>query len=153
MAKKHQNFVNVGANHGFYVFSLQHEFAQIVAVEAQNDNIQVIGKNVDTNDLHNKVFIAPYAASEKKEVLKFFGAGSGGSLLKGFNQQHDTGVYVQSINLDELIPLHVGAASTLYLIDVEGAEWKVLKGAESLISSPNSVFVIEICCREFMERD
>lgn len=153
LAKNYNNFVNVGANHGFYVFSFHHEFKQIVAVEALHHNIQAIAKNVEKNNLHNKVFIAPYAASEKKEVIRFFGTGSGGSLLKGFNKQYDDGVFVQAVNLDELIPLHFKDESTLYLIDVEGAEWQVLKGAKNLISSPNSVFVVEICCREFMPNE
>lgn len=153
LAKKYDNFVNIGANHGFYVFSLQHLFTRIVAVEALYENVQMIGKNVFENDLQDKVFIAPFAAFEKKEVLKFYGAASSGSLLRGFNQQYDSGVYVQAISSDELMPSDFGKSGALYLIDVEGAEFSVLKGAEKLIGARNSTFVVEVSCREFMPNE
>lgn len=153
LAKKYDNFVNVGANHGFYVFSFQHLFTRIIAVEALYENVQLIGKTTFENSLQDKIFIAQFAAFETTKVLKFYGAASGGSLLKGFNQQYDQGVYVQAISLDELIPYDFGESGALYLIDVEGSEFSALKGAEKLISARNSTFVVEVSCREFMPNE
>lgn len=153
LAKKYDNFVNIGANHGFYVFSLQHLFKKIIAVEALYDNVQIIGKNAFENNLQDKVFINQFAAFETTKVLKFYGAATGGSLLKGFNHQYDRGVYVQAISLDKLIPSDFEESGALYLIDVEGSEFSVLKGAEELIGLRNSTFIVEVSCREFMPNE
>jgi FkbM family methyltransferase len=153
LAQKYDYFVNVGANHGLYVFSLQHHFKKIIAVEALHENIQLIGKNVLTNGLQSKIFIAPFAASKDDRILKFYGASTGGSLVKGFNQQFDEGVYVQAVSIDDLVLPHLDNKDALYLIDVEGAEWDVLQGAKGVISNSNSTFVVEISCRGFMPNE
>lgn len=44
LAQEYDNFVNIGANHGFYVFSLQHFFSRVIAVEALYENVQMLGK-------------------------------------------------------------------------------------------------------------
>jgi FkbM family methyltransferase len=153
LAQKYDYFVNIGANHGLYVFSLQHYFKKIIACEALHENIQLIGKNILTNSLQSKIFIAPYAASKDKKILKFYGASTGGSLVKGFNQQFDDGVYVQAISIDDLVHSHLADKDALYLIDVEGAEWDVLQGAKRVISNSKSTFIVEISCRGFMPNE
>lgn len=113
----------------------------------------MIGKNILTNSLQSKIFIAPYAASKDKKILKFYGASTGGSLVKGFNQQFDDGVYVQAISIDDLVHSHLADKDALYLIDVEGAEWDVLQGAKRVISNSKSTFIVEISCRGFMPNE
>lgn len=153
LSKEYDNFINVGANHGFYIFSLQHNFKKNIAVEALRDNSEIIAKNIFNNNLHNRVLLYPLACSEKNEVLNFYGASSGGSLLKGFNEQYDDGSFVQAIKLDQIKNSHLKDEPALYLIDVEGAEYNVLQGATKIIEAANSTFVIEICCREYMPNE
>lgn len=153
LSKGHDNFINVGANHGFYIFSLQHNFKKNIAIEALRDNSEIIAKNIFINNLQKRVFLHPLACSEKNEVLNFYGASSGGSLLMGFNEQYDDGSFVQAIKLDQIKNLHLKDESALYLIDVEGSEYSVLKGATKIIEAANSTFVIEICCREYMPNE
>ena len=153
LSKGYDNFINVGANHGFYIFSLQHHFQKCIAIEALRDNAEVIAKNIFNNNLHSKVMLYPLACSDKNEVMNFYGASSGGSLLRGFNEQYDDGSFVQATKLDQLKDTELQDESALYLIDVEGSEYNVLMGAKKIIEAVNSTFVIEICCREFMPNE
>ena len=110
-------------------------------------------KNIKENGLERKVLVYPVAVGSYESLVTFYGASTGGSLLKGWNQQTDHGITVAQHSLDNLVYQKIAELKVrpLFLIDVEGAEFDVVKGANKIINHiPEAIFCIEIPCREFM---
>lgn len=144
-------FVNVGANHGVYCLKFVDKARTVFAVEALAHNLRFLYKNVRENGLQERIFVLPVAAGSKPMLGTFYGADTGGSLLKGWNQQVDTGVDVPIFPLDMLLQTGLEGTRPLFLIDVEGAELEVVKGASRLIDTlEGAVYCVEIPCVEFM---
>lgn len=146
-----QVFVNVGANHGIYVVRYAKKGKQVIAFEALQENLNLLMKNVKENSLDQNVIVFPLAASCRNQIERFFGMSTGGSLLKGWNQQYDEGQFVQCVTLDYLIFDEIIDKNSVFLIDVEGAEFQVIEGARDIIHKhSNAQFVIEVPTRKFM---
>lgn len=146
-----RTFINVGANHGIYVVRYAKKGKEVIAFEALQENLNLLMKNVKENSLDRNVIIFPLAASCDNQIEKFYGMSTGGSLLKGWNQQYDEGQLVQCLTLDYLLFDKIIDKSSVFLIDVEGAEFQVVEGAKDIISKHNNVrFVVEIPTKKFM---
>ena len=146
-------FINVGANHGVYCLKLSKLSDCVLAFEAFPDNLKLLFKNINENGLKDKIIVYPVAVGSTESLVTFYGASTGGSLLKGWNQQSDFGITLPLHSLDGLIYSKIieKQARPLFLIDVEGAEYEVVKGAFKIISEvPGCIFCIEIPCKEFM---
>jgi FkbM family methyltransferase len=117
-------FVNVGANHGVYCLKFVNKAQVVFAVEALANNLRFLYKNVRENGLQDKIFVLPVAAGSKPSLATFYGADTGGSLLKGWNQQVDTGVDVPIFPLDMLLQVPLQGKRLLFLIDVEVLNWR-----------------------------
>ena len=153
ISEKIDVFVNVGANSGIFCLKLGSYMQRIYAFEPLNDNLKLLMKNIRENHLDKKVTIFPMAVGAKCDIVDFFGASTAGSLLKGWNFQVDKGQMVPCVSLDSILLDKLLKKRALFLIDVEGAEFDVVEGAQNIISSTNSVFCIEIPCREFMPNE
>ena len=94
--------------------------------------------------------VFPVAASSKECLVKFYGASTGGSLLRGWNAQFDDGQDLQAFSLDFLLYDKLLNKKSVFLIDVEGAEFEVIKGAKNIVRDSDSIFCIEIPCCQFM---
>lgn len=144
-------FVNVGANCGIYCLKFARAADKVYAFEALPENLSFIYRNIRQNDLASKVSVFPVAVGQTSGLAKFFGASTGGSLLKGWNQQVDDGIDVPLFSLDALIGYGLQGTKPLILIDVEGAEFEVIKGAKHIVTSiPEAIFCVEIPAKEFM---
>jgi len=87
-------------------------------------------------------------------LVEFFGSSTGGSLIKGWNDQDTLNEIVQLVKGDNLVSSFVcDQSGALFLIDCEAAEYEVLRGLENTIANTNSSFLVEIPCREFMPNE
>jgi FkbM family methyltransferase len=131
-------FVNVGANFGYYICLAQSMNVRAEAVEPVPLNLELLKRNLRSNGYDENVTVHACACGEKTGEMEIFGVGTGASLVKGWarNPKSLRNV-VQIRRLDEIISPESVSDRTLFLVDVEGFELQVMKGAEALLSAPN----------------
>jgi FkbM family methyltransferase len=151
--KESNVFINIGANSGVYCLKMSPFVDRIYAFEPLKDNLNLLFKNINQNNLTEKIVVFPVAVGSKESLVKFYGASTGGSLLRGWNSQFDDGQDLQAFSLDFLLYDKLLNRKSLFLIDVEGAEFEVIKGAKNIVRDSDSIFCIEIPCRQFMPDD
>ncbi len=137
-------FVDVGANLGYYSFLLYDNFEKIISVEPHPRNVALI-ERVKEKYNYNNVKVIPVAVSDKEgETRLYLGIHRGGhSLIRGHRMVSSTKKYilVKTTTLSSLLK-HLEEIS-LVKVDVEGAEWAALKGAEQNLDTIKS-WVIEL---------
>jgi len=129
--------IDCGANMGLSVlyFSKTYPNAKIIAFEPEEDIFPVLESNVKAYNLQN-VTLHKKAVWDEVTTLKFFtDKGMGGSVTNTYKDQEPT--------LVETVPL----ADFLYekvdflKMDIEGAEYKVLKSCSHLLPNVQHLFV------------
>jgi FkbM family methyltransferase len=144
-------FIDVGANIGFYT-CLAHSLGKyVVAIEPQPQNLYCLYANLNNNNCQNaEVF--PLGLSNKPGLLTLYGAsGPSASLVSGWAGYSNNFKSVIPVNtLDTLLGDRFLGKKLFIKIDVEGAEYNVLRGAlKTLCVSPRPTWFIEICLNEF----
>jgi FkbM family methyltransferase len=143
-------FINVGANVGYYCcFALQ-AGRRVVAIEPVPNNLQYLYRNLLINGWDERVEVLPVAIGDRRGLVDIFGGGTAASLLEGW-----AGIpsgYRQTVpltTLDDSVGGRFEDQQRFILIDVEGAELGVLKGAKSLLAAPRKpVWMIEVSIDE-----
>lgn len=145
-------FIDIGANLGYYTCLALQSGKSVVAFEPQQQNLQCLFKNLTANGWQDKAEIFPLALSETPGLLTLYGAsGPSASLIKnwaGYSSSFKKMVPVST--LDNVLAGRFLEQQLFIKIDVEGAEFDVLKGAMEtvkLVSKP--IWLIEICLHEF----
>ena len=145
-------FVNVGANIGYYCCHAIQLSVPTLAFEPSQGNLELLLENVALNGWENQIEVFPLALSSAPSVLKFYGDGTGGSLIPGWAGVPKS--YVSRVpvsTLDLALGRRFLNTPTLFLVDVEGAELSMLEGAAAhLDESQQSVWMIEICISEHL---
>lgn len=142
--KRFDSFVNIGANTGYWPVSVRRFgfTGPIVAVEPDRYNFKILNRNISANNLSN-VVVQRMAVGEFAGNIEIYGFGTGVSSIKGWAGGHSERKQVVPMQtLDTLLSNING--SKLILIDVEGAELGVIKGASSQLSDKNAEFLIEL---------
>lgn len=149
LLRKATVFVNVGANTGYYVCLAREAGARVVAVEPLDQNVQLLQRNVLANGW-NDVEIIPMGLGDRVAVLKLYGGGTAASLVEGWagaSREHYRLVPVTT--LDNVLADRFDGEQLLILIDVEGFELNVLRGAvRQFARRPAPLWFIEICFDE-----
>lgn len=144
--------IDAGANLGYFSLIGAHvvgDSGQVHSFEPIPDNFKRLEKNIGMNQFDKIVRINNQGVWDQKEVLHFglshqtannFGTFSAGS-KENLAHQFDCPVvclddYVQEQKLDRL---------DFIKMDVEGAEWKALLGAEKTLKKFKPHLLIEIC--------
>jgi FkbM family methyltransferase len=133
--------VDVGSNAGYWTLPLASKFAKVVSFEAEPSMREKLLSNIDlNNDLKTKICVVDKAASDSIGELDFFVRSSidGDALLNrglsslavsdGADERirvASTTVSAECQNLDRRVGL--------LKIDVEGAEFLVLRGSENIL--------------------
>lgn len=139
-------FVDVGANIGLYTCLAAMAGKQIIAVEPQLRNLNILYANLIENG-YMKAEVYPVALSDQPGLAEIYGvSGTGASLISGWCKQskrfHST---VPLTTLDILLSDRLTDQRLLIKVDVEGAEFGVLQGAQrTLVRSPRPIWMIEI---------
>ena len=138
--------IDVGANVGYYCLQALSLKKHLIAFEPMPLNAKVLLKNIHLNGWGSNAEVFQMALSDKPGILEMYGGGTGASLIKGwagFSSRASTLVPVSS--LDSVLGERLAGSRVFILIDVEGAEYGLLKGAKLLLKSePKPVWMIEI---------
>jgi FkbM family methyltransferase len=147
-------FINIGANVGYYVCTALHSGKHTIAFEPIESNLRYLYRNICANGWQRNVEIFPVALSDYSGVTEMFGGGVMASLVRGWaDTPEHYGRLVPVSTLDTLLDRRLAHKRCLFLIDVEGAESAVLRGAvQHLEMHPRPLWIVEICIAEHQPR-
>jgi FkbM family methyltransferase len=132
-------FLDVGANIGYYTAILSKNFETIIAFEPHPQNLAMLKSTIAAGRLRN-VVTRNQAVSDTDgmAVLHFQRKRGEHSIIKNEGVEQ---LSVRTIKLDSIVKETVD----LVKVDVEGAEWKVIDGAELSIRAGRILrWVIEV---------
>jgi len=131
-------FVDIGANLGRYSILLSKNYERVLAIEPDISNMWFLKQNVKHAKVNNVEFLQCAVSDENGEALLYFGSHAGEHSI--FRKQQFGGRKVQTRRLSSIIR---DEQVDLIKVDVEGAEWLVLKGSEKILPRIKS-WVIEL---------
>jgi FkbM family methyltransferase len=142
-------FINVGANIGYYCLHALQMKRKAVAFEPIDLNVRHLLCNVRLNGWQDNIELFPVALSDKPGVLEIFGGGTGASLLLGWagNPAHHVSLCPVA-RMDDVLGSRFSGKRCFVLVDIEGAEYRMLLGASGLLQqNPRPVWFVEVCQR------
>jgi FkbM family methyltransferase len=123
-------FIDVGANLGYYACLALHMRKPVIAFEPQSHNLRILYKNMFLNGWEKEIEIVPMALSDRPGLLTLYGAsGPSASLVMGwdgYSSRFKKTVPVST--LDNILGGRLENQRLLIKVDVEGAEYQVLRG-------------------------
>lgn len=145
-------FVDIGANLGYYTCLALQSGKPVIAFEPQQQNLQCLFQNLTANGWEESTEVFPLALSDRPGLLTLYGAsGPSASLIKnwaGYSSRFKKIVPVST--LDNVLVGRFLGKQLFIKMDVEGAEFQVLKGALSTLSiTPKPIWLLEVCLEEF----
>ena len=145
-------FVDVGANIGYYTCLACSLGKKVLAFEPQQQNLSCLLANVITNNFTSLAEIFPVGLGEAPGILTLYGAsGPSASLVSGWAGYSNKFRQMIPINtLDTFLSGRSLDNAMAIKIDVEGAEFRVLKGAiDTLNREKKPNWFLEICLDQF----
>ena len=147
-------FVDVGAHVGWYTLKaaqLVGPKGHVIAVEPNPETLVRLFDNVRSSGVGGIVVVAPVASSDSEGTLTLYAApreNTGESSLASGNAAQGGGTavpyQVRARRLDDIVrEAHVGPVDMIK-IDVEGAEFTVLKGAVETLDRDRPVLSVEL---------
>lgn len=142
--------VNVGANIGYYCAIALSKGKTVIAFEPMPLNLQYLYQNMRANNWEDRVEIYPMALSNRVGVIDLYGGGTGASLVKGWAgapTQYSTPAPTST--LDNVLGSRFQGRNCFILVDIEGAEHLMLKGAATILQmQPRPIWLMEISIAE-----
>lgn len=147
LGKSSSHFLDIGANMGFYSIGLglENPKLRIYAFEPQQGVLQSLERNIEINQLVDRVNVHNVGLSNeigelKMYIPKFTGSGGGSFSNLHADEGEAREVTVQVIPLDQ----KYDGLVDLIKIDVEGFELNVILGGINLIKQNKPTIVIEL---------
>lgn len=135
-------FIDVGANIGLFTCFANKLQCKVIAIEPNPLNFKLLCRNLYINKIKD-VDVYCAALSDSCEIKPLHGGLQGASLIKGWGNIHSTYInLVPSLTLDRITE-NINNENLFIKIDVEGAEFYVLKGAQKTLTNLNSLWLIE----------
>jgi FkbM family methyltransferase len=133
--------VEVGANIGIYAVPLAKKVRKVIAFEPHPKTAEILERTIKLNSLNNLVLVKRPVADSKRNVL--FGLAAS-PMDSGINasKKIETIINIEGIDLDAAL-IRENRVDWL-LIDVEGFEVDVLKGASNILQKYHPKIIIEI---------
>jgi FkbM family methyltransferase len=140
--------IDVGAHLGRHTIIASKRVGQtgkIVAIEAHPENFKMLNRNIKLNRLTN-VIPLNYAAYSNQTKLKLYMPDEESShhsaMLERVGETRKKFVEVNADTLDNLLQHNEVEEVNWIKIDVEGAEFEVLKGATDILSKSNDIAIL-----------
>jgi FkbM family methyltransferase len=149
--------VDVGAHIGLYTIIAAKRVGpsgKVIAIEPDPENFKILKKNISLNQLSNVEPLECAAYSAKKKLKLFLPEVEGGRTIFNTVMQDrvkscNDFLEVEANTLDNILNENNVKRVNYVKIDVEGAEFEVLKGISNVLEANKSVtLVIEIHGRE-----
>jgi FkbM family methyltransferase len=142
--------VNVGANIGYYCCMALQAGRDVVAFEPIDLNVQYLLKNLKANGWQDSAEVYPIAVTSGVGLIEIYGAGSGASTVEGWAGTPSADVrLVPASTLDLVLGERFLGKRCLVVVDIEGAELGMLRGATMMLTaSPKPVWMVEISIDE-----
>jgi FkbM family methyltransferase len=141
--------VDVGANFGYHTLfcaSCVGPSGHVYALEPVPSNYRLLKRHIALNNFDRQITLIPKAASDLPGgTLELHGVQNGVSLVAGMHKDDADGITlsVPVTTLDECLA-HRSKPVNLIKIDVEGAEYLVLRGAVKLLAQDRPLLIIEV---------
>jgi FkbM family methyltransferase len=135
---------DLGANIGYYTLLFARRVGpegRVFAFEPEPDNYRLLQQNVQMNGYRN-VTLVPMAVSDWDQELQLFLCDAN----KGDHRAYDSGdgrpsVVVRATRLDSFFQGWEGKVA-LIKMDIQGSEWKALKGMRALLQRQEDVTLL-----------
>ncbi len=141
--------VDIGAHIGRYTITSSKQVGNtghVVAIEADPENFQILKRNIALNNLRN-VLALNYAVFSTRMRMKLYEQSASAkynSIMLTRAGKTNNYVEVNADTLDNILEINGIKRVNWIKIDVEGAEFEVLKGAIKTLSYENVSLLIEI---------
>lgn len=137
------NFIDVGASVGEMVIPMakHNKVLQVTAFEPQFECAHAIEKSAQLNGIKN-LSVVPCAASDKRGKVRFSSSINNPTAASITSDFSDVSPDVSCVAVDDVISAD-NAHQVIMLIDVEGHEPAVLRGAERLIKEAQPLIIFE----------
>ena len=141
--------VDIGAHIGRYTITSSKQVGntgKVVAIEADPENFQLLKRNIALNKLTN-VMPLNYAVFSERTKIKLYEQSASAkynSIMLTRAAKTKNYVEVNADTLDSILNLNGVNRVNWIKIDVEGAEFEVLKGSTKTLSGENTYLLIEI---------
>jgi FkbM family methyltransferase len=147
--KEGDTVIDIGAHIGRYTITSSKQVGntgKVVAIEADPDNFQLLKRNIALNNLTN-VLPLNYAVFSTRTRMKLYEQSASAkynSVMLTRAAKTKNYVEVEADTLDSILKQNGINQVNWIKIDVEGAEFEVLKGSTKTLSSENVSLLIEI---------
>lgn len=141
--RKSHTIVDVGASIGAYALPLAKKVNRVIAFEPHPKTSELLKKSIRSNQLKNIVLIEKAVGESAKKVL--FGLSNvpmESGIISRPTTDADSNVEIESIDLDTALATENRV--DWLLIDAEGSEANVLKGASKILYRYSPKIIIEI---------
>ena len=133
-------FVDIGANRGIYTVIAPTLFGyqEVHAFEPNLEVVDILKKNIELNNLTNRVVVHNYALGGQKETVNFEcdPMHKGGGRITDVKIENQTTVLVETF--DSSLPPIPAKRISFIKIDTEGFEFNVLAGMEKTLREMNT---------------
>jgi FkbM family methyltransferase len=145
-----QILINVGANVGYYCCLALKRGTHTLAFEPIDTSLRLLYQNVAANGWQDNIEVYPLALGERAGLVPIYGGGTSASLLPQWTRVPQGRERLVPIStLDLLVGERLAGQQCLVVMDVEGAEIGVLRGAKQLLAmQPRPVWMVEIVVPE-----
>ena len=142
--------VDIGAHVGHYTIIASKRVGargKVVSIEADSGNFEMLNRNIKLNKLSN-IIPLNYAAYSKETKIKLYlpevesGYTIYNTIMSNRARLQDKFVEVNANTLDNLLQLNEIRDVNWIKIDVEGAEFEVLKGAHNVLSKNKDIALL-----------
>ena len=141
--------INIGANIGYYCCMALHQNKRVVAFEPFPQNVNLLLRNIHMNGWSDSVEVFPLALGCQSGVIELWGGGTGASLLKGWAGETERSTLVPISTLDTILSSRFTSTKCLIIVDIEGAELQMLRGATSMLQNdPKPTWMVEVSINE-----
>jgi len=151
-------FVDVGAHVGWYTLKAAKVVGpqgRVIAVEPNHETLIELRENIRASGAGAVVMVAPVACSDSETTLTFYASSrtnTGESSLSSANAAQDKALAasypVRARRLDGILKEAGAHRVDAIKIDVEGAEFLVLKGAAETLDHDRPIVAVELVDRQ-----
>ena len=143
--KESDVLIDIGANVGFYTCIAQNMGKEVIAFEPIPQNLHLLFRNLRENQWTGTE-VWPIGLADKPEIIPIYGAHTGASVVPGWAGSSELWMQFIVVNtLDNVLAHRFHGKKLLIKVDVEGAEYSVLRGSALLLChEPKPTWMIEI---------